>query len=159
MKKEDKAAKSKKIEAETVSKIKKLFDGLSIESKVKAIDMLADPIKHKIEKVIQDTYEPDFRDCSEFFIEDTYLYYHSPTDYKSEKCMTACSYDVENISFPLRWLDGRCNYKAEYKKICDDEEARDKKRKEFEELDMLRRLKAKYEPDDAEVIEDDGGEL
>lgn len=145
MKKEDKAAKSKKIEAEAVSKIKKLFDGLSIESKVKAIDMLADPIKRKIEKVIQDTYEPNFRDCSEFFIENTYLYYHSPTDYKSEKCMTACSYDMENISFPLRWLDEGYDYKAEYEKICNDEEARDKARLESEEKDLLRRLKAKYE--------------
>lgn len=145
MRKEDKAVKSKKIEAEAVSKIKKLFDGLSIESKVKAIDMLADPIKRKIEKVIQDTYEPNFRDCSEFFIENTYLYYHSPTDYKSEKCMTACSYDMENISFPLRWLDEGYDYKAEYEKICNDEEARDKARLESEEKDLLRRLKAKYE--------------
>lgn len=144
MKKEDKAAKSKKIEAETVSKIKKLFDGLSIESKVKAIDMLADPIKHKIEKVIQDTYEPHFRDCSEFFIEDTYLYYNSPKDYKTEKHMTACSYDMENISFPLRWLDEGYNYKAEYDKMCSDEEARYKSKLESEEKDLLRRLISKY---------------
>lgn len=145
MKKEDKIVKSKKIEAEIVSKIKKLFDGLSIESKVKAIDMLTDPIKHKIEKVIQDTYEPGFRNCSEFFIKDTYLYYNSPKDYKTEKHMIACSYDMENISFPLRWLDGKCNYNVEYNKMRRDEEARYKSKIESEEKDLLRRLKAKYE--------------
>ena len=150
MKKKDKETKT-----EAISKIKKMFDGFSIEDKVKVIDSLASPIRRKIDKVICDTYDPDFSGCSDFFIEDTYLYYHSPTDYKSEKCMTACSYDQDNISIPLRWLDKGYDYKAEYKKICDDEETRDKKRKEFEELDMLRRLKAKYEPDDAEVIEDD----
>lgn len=135
----------KKTHTETVSEIRQLFDFLPIEKKVKVIDSLADPIKHKIEKVIRDTYAPDFTDCSEFFIEDSYLYYNSPKDYKQEKVMTACSYDHENISIPLRWLEEGSDYKSEYKKICKKEQAREKSRIEYEERDTLRRLKAKYE--------------
>jgi len=59
--------------------------------------------------------------------------------------MTACSYDQDNISFPLRWLDKGYDYKAEYRKICEDEETRDRRHKEREEKELLRRLKAKYE--------------
>ena len=59
--------------------------------------------------------------------------------------MTACSYDQDNISFPLRWLGKGYDYKAEYRKICEDEETRDRRHKECEEKELLRRLKAKYE--------------
>ena len=128
-----------------VEAIAGLFAGLEIEDKVKVIDLLVDPLKKRIDQVIRDTYDPYFGGCSEFFIEDSCVYWNGPNDYKTEKCMTACSYDQENISFPLRWLGEGCDYKAEYRKICDDEEARDKARKESEEKDELRRLKAKYE--------------
>jgi hypothetical protein len=121
-----------------------LFAGLEIEDKVKVIDSLVDPIKRRIDQVIRDTYDPDFGGCSEFFIENSCVYWNGPKDYKTEKCMTACSYDQDNISFPLRWLDEGYDYKAEYKKICDDEKARDKARQESEEKDELRRLISKY---------------
>ena len=121
-----------------------MFTELEIEDKVKVIDSLVDPIKKQIDKVIRDTYDPDFGGCSEFFTEDSCVYWNGPKDYKTEKCMTACSYDQDNISFPLRWLDEGCDYKAEYKKIREDEEARDKARKESEEKDELRRLISKY---------------
>ena len=135
----------KKEAAGAAKKIRALFAGLSIEDKVKVIDSLVDPIKALIVKVIRDTYDPEFGDCSEFFIEDSCVYWNSPADYKTERCMTACSYDQDNISFPLRWLDPGCDYKAEYRKIREDEKAMDKARKASEEKDLLRRLKAKYE--------------
>ena len=59
--------------------------------------------------------------------------------------MTACSYDQDNISFPLRWLSEQYDYKAEYGKICEDKETRDRQYKEHEEKELLRKLKAKYE--------------
>lgn len=124
--------------------IDKIFAELNLEDKVKVIDMLVNPIRRKIDKIIRDTYDPNFSGCSEFFIEDSYVYYNSPTDNKPDRFMTACSYDQDNISFPLRWLDEGYDYKAEYKKICDDEEARDKARLESEEKDELRRLISKY---------------
>ena len=121
-----------------------LFAGLEIEDKVKVIDSLVDPIKRRIDQVIRDTYDPNFSGCSEFFIENSRFYWNGPKDYKTEKYMTACSYDQDNISFPLRWFDEGYDYKAEYRKICDDEEARDKARRESEEKDELRRLISKY---------------
>jgi hypothetical protein len=124
--------------------IDKIFMELDLEDKVKVIDLLVNPIIRKINKIIRDTYDPEFSGCSTFFIEDSCVYWNGPKDYKTEKCMTACSYDQDNISFPLRWLDEGYDYKAEYKKICDDEEARDKARQESEEKDELRRLISKY---------------
>ena len=134
----------KKDAAGAVKKIRELFAELSFEDKAKVIDSLVDPIKKRIDRVIRDTYDPDFDGCSEFFVEDSCVYWNGPDDYKTEKCMTACSYGQDNISFPLRWLGEGCDYKAEYRKIRDDEEARDKARKESEEKDELRRLVAKY---------------
>lgn len=127
-----------------VEAIAGLFAGLEIDDKVNVIDLLVDPIKNQIDKIIRDTYDPNFSGCSEFFIENSYVYWNSANDYKTEKYMTACSYDQENISFPLRWLDEGYDYKAEYKKICDNEEAWDKARQESEEKDELRRLISKY---------------
>ena len=135
---------AEKSAAAAKKEIKALFAALPIEDKVKVIDSLAGPIKRQVDKVIRDTYDPDFGGCSEFFIEDSYVYYNSPTDNKLDRFMTACSYGQDNISFPLRWLDEGCDYKAEYRKICDDEEARDKARLEAEEKDELRRLISKY---------------
>ena len=130
--------------ADAAKKIRELFAELPLEDKVKVVDSLVDPIKKQIDKVIRGTYDPEFGGCSEFFVEDSCVYWNSSMDYKTEKCMTACSYDQDNISFPLRWLDEGCDYKAEYRKIRDDEEARDKARKESEEKDELRRLISKY---------------
>lgn len=145
MKKRTNSGKKVSSKENAILTMKQLFDSLSIEDKVKAIDALVDPIKKQIDRIICDTYDPHFDGCSEFFIEDSCVYCNSPSDYKTERCMTACSYSQDNISFPLRWLDENCDYKAEYKKICDAEEARDKAYVEHEERDMLRRLKAKYE--------------
>ena len=134
-----------KKDVNAVKAIKEQFAALSIEDKVKVIDSLADPIKDRINKIIRDTYDSDFSGCSEFFIKNTCIYHNDPDDYKAEKCMIACSYDRDNFSFPLRWLDDRYDYMADYKKICDMDAEKDKARKEFEERDLLRRLKAKYE--------------
>jgi DNA-binding transcriptional ArsR family regulator len=124
--------------------IEEMFAELSLEDKVKVIGALADPIRRRIDKIIRDTYDPGFGGCSTFFIEDSYVYYNSPMDNRPERFMTACSYGQENISVPLRWLDEGCDYKAEYRKICEEEEARDKARQESEEKDELRRLISKY---------------
>lgn len=129
----------------TAQTIKDLFEGLPIEDKVKVLDSLADPIKSRIDKIIRDTYEPGYGRCSGFFIESSCVYWNGPKDYKTEKYMTACSYDQENISFPLRWFDEGYDYKADYRREKDEESARDRERAEREEKAMLRRLKAKYE--------------
>jgi len=130
---------------DAVKTILDLFEGLPIEDKVKVLDSMSDPIKSRIDRIIRDTYEPEYGGCSEFFIEDPYVYYNSPTDNKPDRLMTACSYGQDNISFPLRWLGKGYDYKAEYRKICEDEKARDRRRKEREEKELLRELKAKYE--------------
>lgn len=124
--------------------IEEMFAELALEDKVKVIDRLADPIRRRLDKIIRDTYDPEYGGCSDFFIEDTCVYWNSEDDYKMEKCMTACSYDQDNISVPLRWFDEGCDYKAEYRRICEEEEARDKARQESEEKDELRRLISKY---------------
>ena len=131
--------------AGSIQAIRKLFEELPIEDKVKVIDSLVDPIKYQVNKVIRDTYDSNFSGCSEFFIEDSYVYYNSPTDNKQDRFMTACSYDQDNISFPLRWLSKGYDYKAEYGKICEDKETCDRRYKECEEKELLRKLKAKYE--------------
>lgn len=124
--------------------IEKMFAELALEDKVKVIDRLADPIRRRLDGIIRDTYDPEYGGCSDFFVEDTCVYWNSADDYKTEKYMTACSYDQDNISVPLRWFDEGCDYKAEYRKICEEEEARDKARRESEEKDELRRLISKY---------------
>lgn len=82
--------------------IVRLFGRLEIEDKVKVIDSLAGPLRRRIDRVIRDTYDPGFGGCSEFFIEDFCVYWNGPKDYKTEKCVTACSCGQDNISFPLR---------------------------------------------------------
>lgn len=124
--------------------IEKMFAELALEDKVKVIDQLADPIRRRLDRIIRDTYDPEYGGCSDFFIEDSFVYWNSEDDHKTEKCMTACSYDQDNISVPLRWFDEGCDYKAEYRRICEEEEARDKARQESEEKDELRRLISKY---------------
>ena len=55
--------------------------------------------------------------------------------------MTVCSYDQENISFPLRWLSKGYDYKAEYRKIREDEEVCGRLHKEREEKELLKSLR------------------
>lgn len=127
-----KQCENSNVEAQILS----LFNILSNADKIKICNKLDHIIASKIDKVMRDTFEPDYDGCEGFFLE---------YPYNRDVEVSAYSGYTENISFPLKWLEDGYDYKSEYKKMCEEEEEREKRHIEYEERDMLRRLKAKYE--------------
>ena len=125
------------LDSKAESDLMNIFNSMQLIDKIKIVCRLKTQLCNKIDKVIEDTYEPDYSGCDSFFIE-----YH--WDNEDDIFVSAVAWNEENISIPLKWLVDGYDYMADYRKECADIAHNEELRLEQDEREEYLRLKAKY---------------